>query len=612
MKKITAITAFLISSSVMAETTKPVSAFEQFIAKTTPVNSQAKAVDNRGVTIVTVGTDVTCDYQNDPIQDAIDDGFVHIRVAAGTYTENLTLGNSNMTIEGGYADCLAADNDDLTGGGTTAIVGSNNPASSVITIPNTADVNDVLFRRFTIRNGGQASLPFGGGISILNSPSNITLENLIISSNNANFGGGIAVLIGSPNIIIQDTLILSNTGQSGGGISCNASNEAVINFLDTGSAATGGIFNNTATQRNGGGVELIGGCQFILYSGQDPDNIIDFRGIISNSTVANGGGVSVSSGSTFTAAGFQFFAGNNDAPATIRANTADSDTNDSGNGGGIFVTGEGSTANLLNVNMQDNIAYDGGAVSAEEGGVVTTESVNFVFPCWSPGKCNRFQGNTARNTGGVFYTNQTSDLGTAIEVFSSQIYNNTATGQGSVSYISGTDASFFMEGSVVYENPGFTALYNFTNTSATYQFNTIADNDVGFSVIRNFRGTTRLTSSIVHNNNADDVFSNDTPVSETFDCLITHEDASFTGTSTTQVSDPQFVDRANDDYHINAFLSPAVDYCDTFITTPERDNDIDNQPRGWDDYIAGNEFGVYDIGADETYDNDVIFKNSFD
>ena len=123
--------------------------------------------------------------------------------------------------------------------------------------------------------------------------------------------------------------------------------------------------------------------------------------------------------------------------------------------------------------------------------------------------------------------------------------------------------------------------------------------------------TLRLTSSIVHNTNSNLVFSTDTPVSNTFDCLITHEDASFSG-SASEVSNPQFIDRNNDDYHINAFLSPAVDYCDAAFTTPERDYDIDNELRGWNDYIAANEYGVYDVGADETYENDVIFKDNFD
>ena len=76
---------------------------------------------------------------------------------------------------------------------------------------------------------------------------------------------------------------------------------------------------------------------------------------------------------------------------------------------------------------------------------------------------------------------------------------------------------------------------------------------------------------------------------------------------------PQFVNRSNNDFHLDAFNSPAVDYCDN---NPDVNlhKDMDFQDRGWDDPIINEHFNgsFYDIGAYEAYGNDIIFKNNFE
>ncbi|MCB1605031.1 MAG: hypothetical protein KDI59_10305 [Xanthomonadales bacterium] len=68
----------------------------------------------------------------------------------------------------------------------------------------------------------------------------------------------------------------------------------------------------------------------------------------------------------------------------------------------------------------------------------------------------------------------------------------------------------------------------------------------------------------------------------------------------------------NRDFHIDSALSPAVDYCDN-SKTGTLQQDIDYEIRGWDDpNVPGNVFGAFDVGADETYENDVIFRNGFE
>lgn len=615
MKKIALLPAIFISTCGIAQVSKPLIGVEKLTSELLAKHEHRKTLSitkNQGA-IVTVGNDVACNYQSQPIQNAIDAGETNIRVVAGSYNESLNLGTSSISIEGGYENCVKAANNDLSGGGTTTIDGAGSSLSAII-IPSSNAVNEILLRRMTIRNGGDASNFSGGGISINNSVSNILLEELNITNNRATFGGGVDILGGNANVDMINVSIANNTANTGGGISCDT--DGSITFSDNRETGVG-IFSNSAISGDGGGVWLSGGCEMNMYSGQNPNALLDFRGILLNDATGNGGGVHVQNGSTFNAIGFAFFAGDNTSPVSILANTANQNDDDSGNGGGVYVKDVGSIANLYNVNMSNNTAYNGGAVSVENGATVVTESVNqlfdFVFSCWSPGKCNQYSGNEATNDGGVFYASQEEDLGTKIEVFSSQIFENEASGTGAVSFITGAETELFIEGSVIYKNAANFILYNFTDTKTTYQYSTIADNSSsGSSLIRNFRGSLTLRSSIVHNLDAEPVYTTDTPVAESFDCLITHENNSFPNNIATQVNDPQFVDRGNDDYHINSFLSPAVDFCSGAAYPPQRSNDIDYEPRGWDDYIAGNEFGPFDIGADETYQNDVIFEDDLE
>lgn len=609
MKNTILISALLLTTSGLAHEIKPSTGFASLLHGMPTVGTIKQNALKQGVLFATVGTDANCTYQNRPIQDAIDAGFEHVRIAQGTYTENLNLGDNNMTLEGGYADCSAAESGSLAGGGLTTISGSADPSLSTLTIPSSVDVYDVILKRLSIVGGGSPTRNLGGGILVNDNVSNIHIENLDINGNQALNGAGLVVFLGAPSVVIQDSRIRLNQARRGGGIGCFSDN-AVINFYDTGDIGAG-IFSNAATEM-GGGVHLTNGCQFKMYTGQNP-NLVDLRGITFNQADMHGGGVSVMNGSAFKAIGFELVPGlgNDTAPVTIKNNEADSDEDGIGNGGGIYVEGVGSTAELFNVNFQGNSAFNGGAVSAENGAKVITESINLNGACWSPGQCNRFHGNTAREGGGVFYLNQNADLDTEISVFTSQIYDNDSTTAGAVANINGVNAQFSMEGSVVYDNTANVILYNGRGTTAYYSFNTIADNNASFSVIRNFEGNLKLVNSIIHNQDNIDVLSNSLPTSEFIDCLITHENSSFTSNVATQVEDPMFIDRDNGDYHIDAASSPAVDFCDQ-TNLPQRPNDIDNEARGWDDALTDDEFGPYDLGADETYASDVIFKDDFE
>ena len=83
--------------------------------------------------------------------------------------------------------------------------------------------------------------------------------------------------------------------------------------------------------------------------------------------------------------------------------------------------------------------------------------------------------------------------------------------------------------------------------------------------------------------------------------MITHEQASFPagGTLLITVTDPTLLFQSSASFAMRLKRgSVAQDYCDTFFYSPV-DDDLDNQPRGWDDPTRPDLQGAYDLGADE-------------
>ncbi|MEZ5472773.1 MAG: hypothetical protein R3E90_13460 [Marinicella sp.] len=75
------------------------------------------------------------------------------------------------------------------------------------------------------------------------------------------------------------------------------------------------------------------------------------------------------------------------------------------------------------------------------------------------------------------------------------------------------------------------------------------------------------------------------------------------------VANPDFIDRSSGNYHLSA-VSPAIDRCAN--VNSNLGLDIDLEPLGWDDPNQINGAGAYDAGADETYLNDIIFKDGYE
>lgn len=147
-----------------------------------------------------------------------------LRVAAGTYTENLRVDTKDLVLEGGYS---AADWSRDIAKNTTTLQGAGGEA--VVTLLN-ADATVEGFR-ITGGEGSTVELPYGyhgGGIySRDGSPtiSNNTIEDNDIRkagmASDYHFGGGIRIT-GAPNAMILNNTIRKNFAGRGGGIAIDA------------------------------------------------------------------------------------------------------------------------------------------------------------------------------------------------------------------------------------------------------------------------------------------------------------------------------------------------------------------------------------------------------
>jgi hypothetical protein len=170
-----------------------------------------------------------------------------ILIAAGTYTENLTITGITVTLRGGYTISATQW---LTDTGQTVVNGNHADRTMVI-----HDSNSVL-ENLTITNGqtpgGQC---WGGGLWVSNG--SVTIRSSVITNSTADCsGGGIEVNsdLGPTHLTIEDSVISNNLSRfQGGGLAVHDASAALIRTT---------VVSNTA---NGGGNGFGGGLG--AYSG---------------------------------------------------------------------------------------------------------------------------------------------------------------------------------------------------------------------------------------------------------------------------------------------------------------------------------------------------------
>jgi hypothetical protein len=242
-----------------------------------------------------------------------------IRVAQGTYRENLTL-KPDLTLEGGWKADFSARNwkdwPSIVDGGASA---------SVIKC-----ANNVVVDGFTIQNGKSA---YGGGIDCQNA--NATLVNNTVLNNNATRGGGISIRGGE--VHIRKNTVLNNTATSGGGMSVDSVTPTRASEIEDNT-----IHRNKASSA-GGGLYVLGAI---------PNTQFVHNSINENTAGTQGGGAYINAAAGVLSRNFVF------------GNTA------TGGGGLWLKSGPGATPfKLVNNLIDSNVAQSlgGGGVHIEYG-----------------------------------------------------------------------------------------------------------------------------------------------------------------------------------------------------------------------------------------------------
>ena len=359
-----------------------------------------------------------------------------INVAAGTYTEHVTI-DKNLTIIG-------------AGAGATIVDGSK--IGTVFKIGDTSAAKTVVLQGMTIQNGSGTSATdsstggtgtVGGGI--MDIKANLTLANCVIQNNSVTYGGGGIYVSNGGTVALNGTTVTANSASKlptsatrtlGGGIlldygyltmgagsyitnnsvdgSYYSGGGAVYCSGDNGSGSVtlsgGEVSGNTAHCSNTtAGYETMGGGIYV-----DRGTFTMNDGLITNNKSGFGGG------GVFVDAVY--------GPASFTMNGGTISNNTTGtSGGGIYfdqsvvstinggtITGNSSAnAGGLYLDLSDSFAMTGGTVSNNHatngigGGFTNNGSMNL--------------------TGGTITGNVSTDGGSGYAGYGGGIYNNNST-----------------------------------------------------------------------------------------------------------------------------------------------------------------------------------------
>ena len=553
---------------------------------------------------VTIGGDASCDFNTstDTIQDAIRTGIGEIRLAnTGNYNQSFTIDNIDIKISGGYANCDDAINNNLSAT-KTSILGTIGPVESIIYIRGSTLRNSIILENLILTGADNSA------ITAIDVNATIQLNNVNIQQNNlANgfSGGGIFMSGGNADFSLIDTLISQNSANRGGGIYCLGSELSVSLFGNS------GVSLNTAAGE-GGGVFVSSGCQLTIYSGTSSPTALSLKGISANLADAQGGGIYADLGAKVVLYGHQLCTdgciGDNSNPVNVNHNRSDADSSGSERGGGIYLTGAGTTVDIYAGLISENISPNGGGIYINDLASLTV--ARLFEDCWDNVKCNYFFKNSSigAGTGGAIQSDQGS-----LNI-SSTYFEENESRTGSALYAFGGNSISIIEGSVFNHNNNQGTGDKFVIRAAAAAkvvvvHSTFADNFIQNSSTFGITPNSELNlfSSIIQDTDGSVLDIN--PGATIIDCVMTHETSSFTGTDVF-LNDPGFVDSNNRNYHLSP-NSLAIDVCDNSQSMTQF-TDIDFEGRGAENIDVININGAFDIGADETLGNDIIFNNGFE
>jgi CSLREA domain-containing protein len=256
-------------------------------------------------------------------------------------------------------------------------------------------VSDSTLTLTNSRVNGNNSTGEGGGIYVSNST--LTLTNSRVDGNDANSAGG-GMLVSSSTLTLTDSRIDGNNGSyTGGGIDVESGTMTLTNSrindntagysgggIDAGSGimtlTNSRVYSNTVNG-TGGGIFLTLGTMTITNSQISSNTSTNTGGGISsggtltlvNSTISGNDAVSSGGGLDVRIHPAQLF------NVTIANNTADSDGDDDGNGGGVYITPTDglftATHTIIGGNVDNSPTVD---KHPDCSGLLTSEGYNLI------------------------------------------------------------------------------------------------------------------------------------------------------------------------------------------------------------------------------------------
>lgn len=402
--------------------------------------------------ILSVGSMPDCTHANLPAAVLASQPGDEIHIVSGPQPSNqVILGNSNLHIVGGYANCAAANPD-------VGVVSELSPAAALgQPFIFSFSGSDTVLENIEI-SGVHTNSGLGGAIRV-STNSRLAVANVRIRGNSALAGAGIMVA-GTLEIIAgTDPVLLveNNTATRGGGLFVTAQGTVIAAETarvdltgNTASVSGGGIYlerygnlglthavidGNTAIA-SGGGIHVDGGLESSaatpdlpnvtlgalvtlsnnssdgdgggLYAGPNAAYHVAFAGTASSNTANRGGAMSLIRSGRMRMTGSELHSnsaltlgGGLSIQAGVRLEIGASNIHDNtaNRGGGLAIAGSTLTAlpSSIGLLIHDNTAAEGGGIAVE-----LTSAATFDGDC-GMGGCQIFD-NVATGRGGGLYS----------------------------------------------------------------------------------------------------------------------------------------------------------------------------------------------------------------
>jgi hypothetical protein len=341
----------------------------------------------------------------------------------------------------------------------------------------------------------------------------------------------------------------------------------------------------TSAPGTGGGVFADAECELTLSPGA----------IIEQNEALQGGGIYLAGGATAVGGG------NGEAEVRVTHNEAIE-------GGGVMAIGVGTSADLVNLRIKNNLAGDGGGIQVGEGASVSLRrSTSPTRGCLDAARCVELSGNQIVAGG--------DGVGAAVNVFSGGFFrmvggfveeNWGLDDDGYAIHAEGDGTRLELEGVQIFANHSRTILYALGGAEIEAAFVSAADNRYWNTETLDYsesfgagalEGSSIWIYTSIFTGHQEFVQSGGgTQIN--VDCMILDTTTGTTSAGANMIGvDPMFENAAGGNLRLRPG-SPAIDACDTLLFSPTAP-DYDLDTRGFDTPGAVDVLGPFDRGADE-------------